>query len=149
MSKAMRLVPQRIPTANNKPGRRPTEIWQLGCSFPRVVSLYSEGGYGFISCCCLLLLCYAVTLFTSGSRYVLHYMDSRVCIRMQGNISTQDSCVNFSGGGINTECGSTQTSRIHRIHTRSSVRFPALAYITVILEQPARHDNMQALGSNK
>ena len=116
MSKAMRLVPQRIPTANNKPGRRPTEIWQLGCSFPRVVSLYSEGGYGFISCCCLLLLCYAVTLFTSGSRYVLHYMDSRVCIRMQGNISTQDSCVNFSGGGnkhrvrFNSNLASSQNS---------------------------------------
>lgn len=27
-----------------------------------------------------------------GLRYVLHYMDSQVCTRMQGDTSTKDSC---------------------------------------------------------
>ena len=54
----------------------------------------------YISCCCLLLLCYAVTLITFGLRYVLHSMDSQACVGMQGDTSTKGPCVDFSGGKI-------------------------------------------------
>ncbi len=74
MLKATRLVPRRTPTATNEDPR------EFGGSFVILRGLYphSQGGCGYVSCCCLLLLCYAVTLIALDSYGDCMYYTTRI-----------------------------------------------------------------------